>query len=68
MRKSPTAQGVVVVVVVVVVVDFVAVSTVLGMHDSRATTFGSRCFNKSVILRCVSDFNSRGLSCTVVPC
>ena len=65
MRKSPTAQGVVV-VVVVVVVDFVAVSTVLGMHDSRATTFGSRCFNKSVILRCVSDF--RGLFCTVVPC
>ena len=30
----------------VVVDDVVAV---LRMHDSRATTFGSRCFNKSVI-------------------
>ena len=33
----------------VVVEDVVAVSAVLRMHDSRATTFGSRCFNKSVI-------------------
>ena len=33
----------------VVVDDVVAVSAVLRMHDSRATTFGSRCFNKSVI-------------------
>ena len=44
----------------VVVDDVVAVSAVLRMHDSRATTFGSRCFNKSVIFRFVSDF--RGLS------
>ena len=57
---------VVVVVVVVVVdvdvdvdVDVVAVSAVLRMRDSRAITFGSRCFNQSVILRFVSDF--RGL-------
>ena len=49
-----------------VVVDVVTVSAVLRMGDSRATTFGSRCFNKSVISRCVSDF--RGLFCTVVPC
>ena len=36
-----------------VVVDVVAVSAVLRMHDSPATTFGSRCFNKLVILRFV---------------
>ena len=35
----------------VVVDDVVAVSAVLRMHDSRATTFGSRCFNKSMIFR-----------------
>ena len=35
----------------VVVDDVVAVSAVLRMHDSRATTFGSRCFNQSVIFR-----------------
>ena len=52
-------------VVVVVVddvdvdVDVVAVSAVLRMRDSRAITFGSRCFNQSVISRFVSDF--RGL-------
>ena len=40
-------------------VDVVAVSAVLRMRDSRAITFGSRCFNQSVILRFVSDF--RGL-------
>ena len=57
---------IVVVVVVVVVVDVVAVSAVLRMGDSWTTTFGSRCFNKSMIfrLRFVSDF--RGLFCTVV--
>jgi len=43
-------------VVVVVVVVVVAVSAVLRMHDSRATTFGSRRFNKAVIFRFVSDF------------
>ena len=48
----------------VVVVVVVAVSAVLRMHDSQATTFGSRCFNKSVILRRVSDFNSRASFCT----
>ena len=31
--------------VVVVVICFVA-AAVLKMHDSQATTFGSRCFNK----------------------
>ena len=41
---------------VVVVVVVVAVSAVLRMHDSRATTFGSRRFNKAVIFRFVSDF------------
>ena len=35
----------------VVVDDVVAVSAVLRMHDSRATTFGSRCLSKSVIFR-----------------
>ena len=40
-------------------VDVVAVFAVLRMRDSRAITFGSRCFNQSVILRFVSDF--RGL-------
>ena len=51
---------VVVVLVVVVVVGCVA-SAVLKMHDSQATTFGSRCFstNHYVIFRLVSDF--RGL-------
>ena len=44
------------VVVVVVVAVAVAVSAVLRMHYSRATTFGSRCFNKSVIFRFVSCF------------
>ena len=39
-----------------VVVVVVAVSAVLRMHDSRATTFGSRRFNKAVIFRFVSDF------------
>ena len=43
-----------------VVVVVAAVSAVLRMQVSRATTFGSRCFNKSVIFRFVSDF--RGLS------
>ena len=41
---------------VVVVVVAVAVSAVLRMHYSRAVTFGSRCFNKSVIFRFVSCF------------
>ena len=49
-------ENVVVVVVVVVVAVAVAVSAVLRMHYSRATTFGSRCFNKSVIFRFVSCF------------
>ena len=52
------------VVVVVVAVPVSAASAVLRMHVSRATPFGSRCFNKSVILRCVSDFNSRASFCT----
>ena len=50
----------------VVVLDVVAVSAVLRMGDFRATTLGSKCFNKSVILRFV--FNFRGPCCTVVPC
>ena len=44
------------VVVVVVVVVVVAVSAVRRMHHSRATTFGSRRFNKALKFRFVSDF------------
>ena len=48
------------VLALVVVVVVAAASAVLRMQVSRATAFGSRCFNKSVIFRFVSDF--RGLS------
>ena len=50
-----------------VVAVVVAVSAVARIHDSRATTFGSRCVNKSyLIFRAVSDF--RAYFFTVVPC
>ncbi len=52
----------------VVVDDVVAVSAVLRMHDSRATTFGSRCFNKSVMFRIQICFWLQGPLFTVVPC
>ena len=55
MRKT-SSMNVWSVVVDDVVVVVVAVSAVLRMHDSRATTFGSRRFNKAVIFRFVSDF------------
>ena len=61
-----TSSLVVVFFFFVVVLDVVAVSAVLRMGDFRATTLGSKCFNKSVILRFV--FNFRGPCCTVVPC
>ena len=38
-----------IIIVIIIVVVVAAVSAVLRMRDSRATTFGSRCFNKLVI-------------------
>ena len=53
-------------VVVVVVVVVVAVSAVRRMHHSRATTFGSRRFNKALKFRFVSDFFGISYSCPML--
>ena len=52
----------------VVVDDVVAVSAVLRMHVSRATTFGSRCSNRSVIFRIQNCFWLQGPSLAVASC
>ena len=65
-KKSPKngfpSIIIIIIMTIIFVVVVVAVSAVLRMRDSRATTFGSRCFNKLVTFRFVSDF--RGLFCT----
>ena len=50
-------EDILILFVAVAVAFVVVVVAVLRMHDSWATTFGSRCFNKSVIFRFVSDFS-----------